>query len=108
MKWHCVVFIAFNAYCSSLYGQYSAHNTTFLLLQSKISIGKPTQKLLANTFIPLSSRPPNTIPPFALPCWSANELPIFCKIEHEIGKKLPIMVKFRLGSVEYVDWLEGK
>jgi hypothetical protein len=40
--------------------------------------------------------------------WSAEDLPVFCKIEQEAGKKLPVMVKFRLGSVEYVDWLEGK
>lgn len=43
-----------------------------------------------------------------LPRWSATDLPVFCRIEHEIGRKMPVMVKFRLGSVEYVDWLEGK
>lgn len=43
-----------------------------------------------------------------LPRWSAADLPVFCRIEHEIGRKMPVMVKFRLGSVEYVDWLEGK
>lgn len=43
-----------------------------------------------------------------LPRWSPADLPVFCRIEHEIGKHLPVMVKFRLGSVEYVDQLEGK
>lgn len=43
-----------------------------------------------------------------LPRWSAADLPVFCRIEHEIARKIPVMVKFRLGSVEYVDWLEGK
>jgi len=43
-----------------------------------------------------------------LPRWSATDLPVFCRIEHEIARKMPVMVKFRLGSVEYVDWLEGK
>jgi hypothetical protein len=38
----------------------------------------------------------------------AENLPFFCKIEHNWGKKLPMPFKFRLGSVEYVDWLEGK
>jgi hypothetical protein len=38
----------------------------------------------------------------------ADSLPFFCKIEHNWGKKLPMPLKFRLGSVEYVDWLEGK
>lgn len=43
-----------------------------------------------------------------LPRWSAAELPLFCKIEHQIGRRLPMPFKFRLGSVDYVDWLEGK
>jgi hypothetical protein len=44
-----------------------------------------------------------------LPRWSAEDLPFFCKIEHDWAKKhARIPLKFRLGSVEYVDWLEGK
>ena len=43
-----------------------------------------------------------------LPQWAPTDLPVFCRIEHEIGKKIPVMVKFRLGSVDYVDRLEGK
>lgn len=40
--------------------------------------------------------------------WRVDDLPFFCKIEHQMGKKLPLLFKFRLGSVDYVDWLEGK
>lgn len=40
--------------------------------------------------------------------WKPDDLPFFCKIEHQMGKKLPVQFKFRLGSVDYVDWLEGK
>lgn len=44
-----------------------------------------------------------------LPRWSAEDLPFFCKIEHDWSKnRARFPVKFRLGSVEYVDWLEGK
>jgi hypothetical protein len=43
-----------------------------------------------------------------LPCFEADKLPVFCRIEHNLGKKMPLMIKFRLGSVEYVDMLEGK
>jgi len=43
-----------------------------------------------------------------IPKWSAESLPFFCKIEHKWAKKHRIPMKFRLGSVEYVDWLEGK
>ena len=49
-----------------------------------------------------------TAHPIFLPEWRSVDLPIFCRIEHEMGKKMPLMVKFRLGSVEYVDALEGK
>lgn len=43
-----------------------------------------------------------------LPEWHSEALPFFCRVEHDWGKKLPFAFKFRLGSVEYVDWLEGK
>jgi|GEM_PF-687709 len=46
--------------------------------------------------------------PSFLPRWSAEQLPFFCRIEHDFAKKSIIPLKFRLGSVEYVDWLEGK
>lgn len=42
-----------------------------------------------------------------LPRWSADQLPFFCKIEHDWAKGTRIPLKFRLGSVEYVDALEG-
>lgn len=43
-----------------------------------------------------------------IPKWQATDLPFFCKIEHKMGKRTPLPVKFRLGSVQYVDFLEGK
>jgi len=43
-----------------------------------------------------------------LPKWTPESLPFFCRVEHDCGKKLPFAFKFRLGSVEYVDRLEGK
>jgi hypothetical protein len=52
--------------------------------------------------------PIHTMSPVFLPQWSAETLPFFCKIEHNWGKQSRIPLKFRLGSVEYVDWLEGK
>lgn len=46
--------------------------------------------------------------PLCIPVWCSRDLPLFCKIEHQIGKKLPVPIFFRLGSVEYVNHLEGK
>lgn len=51
---------------------------------------------------------PTFAPALSQPCWSADDLPFFCRIEHDLGRKTQIPVKFRLGSVDYVDWLEGK
>jgi hypothetical protein len=62
-------------------------------------------------FVRLMASPPKPIRAAcgrAVPEWDAEQLPFFCKIEHQWGKKMTIPVKFRLGSVEYVDWLEGK
>ncbi len=41
-----------------------------------------------------------------LPKWTSDELPLFCKIEHKMGRRMAVPLKFRLGSVEYVDRLE--
>lgn len=76
-------------------------NPTLLQLKQPQNGSAPTQPATAFS-------PPNNLSKVFLPRWSAADLPVFCRIEHEIGVHLPVMVKFRLGSVEYVDWLEGK
>lgn len=42
------------------------------------------------------------------PKYNVNTLPFFCKIEAQLEQKTNLPIKFRLGSVQYVDWLEGK
>ncbi|NND06702.1 MAG: hypothetical protein HKN87_10010 [Saprospiraceae bacterium] len=37
-----------------------------------------------------------------------SKQPFFCRIEDEIARSAKVNVKFRLGSVQYVDVLEGK
>ncbi|MEM9919152.1 MAG: hypothetical protein AAF990_13705 [Bacteroidota bacterium] len=37
-----------------------------------------------------------------------DDLAFFCKIEVKLEKAAQIPVRFRLGDVRYVDWLEGK
>ena len=74
--------------------------------------GKPPLLFQASALVPLPVLPgskPSTPPPLILlPNWSAETLPFFCKIEHDFGQKNRLPIKFRLGSVEYVDRLEGK
>lgn len=47
-------------------------------------------------------------PSLAMEPWRPESLPIFCKAEYYIQKKSKIAFRFRLGSVDYVDALEGK
>ncbi len=47
--------------------------------------------------------------PSAVPkAWKYCDLAFFCKVEVELEKAARMPVKFRLGDVQYVDWLEGK
>ncbi len=40
--------------------------------------------------------------------FNPNNLPIFCKIEHQIEKTSKIGFRFRLGDLNYVNMLENK
>ncbi len=40
--------------------------------------------------------------------WKSSDLPIFCRAEHLIQKQSGIAFRFRLGSLDYVNALEGK
>jgi len=55
------------------------------------------------------SRPKHEVVHPEVPQWyNVDDLSFFCKWEVELEKAARIPVKFRLGSVDYVDWLEGK
>jgi hypothetical protein len=40
--------------------------------------------------------------------WCYADLAFFCKMEVKIERAARFPIKFRLGDVGYVDWLEGK
>jgi len=40
--------------------------------------------------------------------FDANALPLFCKIEHKLAKSSNVNLRMRLGSLDYVNKLEGK
>lgn len=76
-------------------------STCGLPIPSRVNVPRLIEQLTPN-------RPAEALSPVFLPRWSAEELPFFCRIEHGVAKKSVVPFKFRLGSVEYVDWLEGK
>ena len=61
-----------------------------------------------NMFISVEKTKKNLSENPLLPDWEASDLPLFCKIEHHIAQKSRIPVLFRLGSVDYVNFLEQK
>ena len=85
--------------------QVSAGSNFSATASSKPFVG--THFLTKNPVVPLSSSSPAVVGNL-LPKWTPASLPFFCRVEHDCAKKLPFAFKFRLGSVEYVDRLEGK
>ena len=86
--------------------QLSIQEQAIVPFSTTSSEGRKT--LFPEAFQPLSDSPRPERGIF-LPRWSAENLPFFCKIEHDWAKnEARIPLKFRLGSVDYVDWLEGK
>lgn len=79
-------------------------------LQAAVYAPGNTQGIPPKAFkqVQLDQGTPAGLHPVFLPKWAPEDLPFFCKIEHDWGLKSRIPIKFRLGSVEYVDWLEGK
>ncbi len=40
--------------------------------------------------------------------FNPKELPVFCKFEYKIQQKSKVNIRMRLGSLDYVNYLEGK
>ncbi len=79
-----------------------------LLLAPSDWKGKLTGQVAVHRLLHLPQWQILSVQTIDIPRWSPDDLPFFCKIEHKLGKKMPLLIKFRLGSVEYVDWMEGK
>ncbi len=86
-------------------------------------VGLRLPNLTFSTQFPLLQAPPyqksnqavnpvatsTSLAPIAQPSiYRLEHLAFFCRIEVELEKATRFPVKFRLGDVQYVDWLEGK
>ncbi len=41
--------------------------------------------------------------------YAVNHLPgLFCRLEHQLERKSKLAPRFRLGSLQYTEWMEGK
>ena len=67
----------------------------------------PTLYFSAPTSSPTSNNPSTPVNQVPL-AYAYKDLALFCKLEVKMEKVVKMPVKFRLGSVDYVDWLEGK
>jgi hypothetical protein len=65
-----------------------------------------------NTAPAIISKPSALVPPFAYsivnPNYYTQNFGFFCKQELQLEKLTKIPFKFRLGSVQQCDWMEGK
>lgn len=76
-----------------------------LLTSSLKAYTQPPVKLAITTFADTTA----AVLPFRLqPNNYTQHLPFFCKEEWKLEQKTKLPLKFRLGSVSYVDRLEGK
>ena len=87
-----------------IYGQDSTKVNSFVkqATTTKITLTSPLDRL---TKVPKFNSPA-TIKQRSI--FSVQSLPIFCKIEHKLAKSSKVNVMMRLGSLDYVNKLEGK
>lgn len=74
-------------------------NSSEIFKSNHPEIKEPTLTTLNSEFSIMKS-------PFSLVGYQPKHYGVFCRIEKKIEKKSGISPRFRLGSAEYVDWLE--
>ena len=75
---------------------------------SKIFFIMPTEKGISAVYAVPSPAISKRIPVFIQPDYFTRQWGIFCEGEWRLEKKTGIPIRVRLGSMEYVDKLEGK
>jgi hypothetical protein len=94
--------------CRDGIGLHIAYDKPLIVFEKKRDTTVPALTIAIPTFSTINTNTPQVITPSVSVMFSANNLPFFCKIEHTMAKGQKLPLKFRLGSVEYVDEMEGK
>jgi hypothetical protein len=97
------IFACMHAFCQNI-------TANFKLVPMAISPFTITKKKQVITFLATPQVNKRTVSPSMLvsPTFYCNNLAYFCKKEIKFEKATKILFRFRLGSVQYVDYLEGK
>ena len=93
-----VIFVFFSFLSIGLFGQDSTAVVKHKKIKLTSSLDRMTNSMNLTTPSILKQRS----------IFDVKSLPIFCKIEHKLAKSSKINVMMRLGSLDYVDRLEGK
>lgn len=107
-------------------GIFLLYLSSTICLEAQIGLQQPTVELhrLSTTVLESSPRnmfavysenhlqfqslPRSASQYFEIPDMATDHTPFFCALEDKIRQKSGLLCKFRLGSVQYVDALEGK
>ena len=100
---------------TSLLAAIAAAQLRVLPTQRSLADVRTTVKFLLPPLLGATATdPPTPSPKPAYPgptlpaCYRYEDLALFCRIEVQLEKAAKLPVRFRLGSVDYVDYLEGK
>ena len=105
MKLTAVVFLVFLS--MSLFGQDTLH----VVQPAPVINVKQKKKFNLTSSLDRMANPMDVPTPSVIKhrsIFDVDRLPIFCKFEHKLAKSSNVNVMMRLGSLDYVNKLEGK
>lgn len=94
---------------NTLSAQYSVESSSYLRDTSMASFNRYFKAPLINVYNINSAMLTNKTSGSSDADYTADHLPgLFCRMEYNIEKKSKLAPRFRLGSLNYTDWMEGK